>query len=329
MKKFSKICTFVLCCTTIFLLVFQFGCDKYGEAKYCISEDESYYYVVGAKDKNNSKIEICSEIDGLPVKYIDDYAFRNCDNLIDVRIQEGVKSIGFGAFQGCTGLKNINVPSSLETIDVKAFSGCSSLETIALDESNVTEIKESAFENCTALNSVALPQSLTKISYGMFCGCEKLSTVTFPLVDFSIEEKAFWLCGFEKIVIGKNVVEIKSSAFSRNYNLTEFIVDDENEYYKAIDGNLYSKDGKTFMFYAMGKSKSPNGAESFTIGSDVNKILPYAFYDEDGRIVLKQVYLDGALGWKLNGDNAQALVNNSFQMAGNLRYTYADGEWTR
>ena len=60
-------------------------------------------------------------------------------------------------------------------------------------------------------------------------------------------------------------------------NLTSITADPENEYYQSIDGNLYSKDGKTLIQYAIGKE-----ATSFTIPDSVTTIGEDAFNDCDG-----------------------------------------------
>jgi len=53
-------------------------------------------------------------------------------------------------------------------------------------------------------------------------------------------------------------------------------VDANNAYYKDIDGNLYTKDGKTLVQYAIGKT-----ATTFTIPNSVTSIGDWAFDDCD------------------------------------------------
>ena len=59
-------------------------------------------------------------------------------------------------------------------------------------------------------------------------------------------------------------------------SLTSIIVDVSNEKYKSIDGNLYTKDGKTLIQYAIGKKDT-----SFIIPDGVTSIGNEAFYDCD------------------------------------------------
>lgn len=58
------------------------------------------------------------------VKKIDYYAFAYCDELISVKLGEGIDSIHSNVFDGCLQLKEINFPSTIKFIGYQAFSGC-------------------------------------------------------------------------------------------------------------------------------------------------------------------------------------------------------------
>ena len=57
-------------------------------------------------------------------------------------------------------------------------------------------------------------------------------------------------------------------------SLKNIDVSKENKVYKSIDGNLYTRDGKTLMQYAIGKTES-----TFVIPDSVTNIGEYAFRD--------------------------------------------------
>ena len=63
------------------------------------------------------------------------------------------------------------------------------------------------------------------------------------------------------------------SAFRYCSSLTSITVDSNNSAYKTINGNLYTKDGKTLIQYAIGKNDS-----SFIIPDSVTTISAHAFY---------------------------------------------------
>ena len=89
---------------------------------------------------------------------------------------------------------------------------------------------------------VIIPNSVTSIGYHAFYNCKGPTSVTIP----------------------NSVTTIRSSAFSGCTGLTSIIVDEGNPSYKSIDGNLYTKDGRTLVQYAIGKKDT-----SFLIPSSV------------------------------------------------------------
>ena len=131
-------------------------------------------------------------------------------------------------------------------------------------------------KNNTELSSgvkIVIPGSVTSIGSYAFYSCYRLTSITIPDSVTSIGDWAFRYCNnLTSITIPDSVTRIGSCAFSRCISLTSIEVDENNQYYKSIDGNLYSKDGKRLKQYAIGKT-----ATSFVIPSGVTSIGPYAF----------------------------------------------------
>jgi hypothetical protein len=76
------------------------------------------------KAVKNRRYIIPSEIDGYAVTGIAPYAFRHMDQLIEVVIPEGVKSIGEYAFFECRNLRKIVIADSVEFIGKSCFEYC-------------------------------------------------------------------------------------------------------------------------------------------------------------------------------------------------------------
>ena len=67
---------------------------------------------------------------------------------------------------------------------------------------------------------------------------------------------AFYSCrSLKNIIIPASVIVIEGGAFNYCDLLSKIAVDESNDKYKSIDGNLYSKDGKELIRYAPGKQE--------------------------------------------------------------------------
>ncbi|MDE7439796.1 MAG: leucine-rich repeat domain-containing protein, partial [Clostridia bacterium] len=113
----------------------------------------------------------------------------------------------------------------------------------------VTVIKESAFRGAN-VTRVIIPEGVTAIERIAFSG----STVQSIKIPASIES-------------------IDTFAFLTCHSLTDITVDENNAHYKSVNGNLYTKDGKTILQYAIGKEET-----SFTVPQGVTAIGDWAFF---------------------------------------------------
>ena len=238
----------------------------------------------------------------------------SCDNLASVTISESVKSIGSGAFSNCDSLTSVVIPGSVTSIGDRAFLGCDNLNNITIPDS-VTEIGGNSFSNCP-IETATIPTSVINIipklhlktltinggenigsDYNGFRDCKTLTDVTIGDSVKIIEIQAFYSCpNLTSVILGNNVTQIGSSAFESCPKLSSIIVKEGNITYKSVDGNLYTKDGKTLLQYSVGKSNTsfaiPNGVtvigsaafcecsslKSIIIPSSVTKIGFFAFY---------------------------------------------------
>lgn len=58
-----------------------------------------------------------------PLKEVESYTFKRCDNLQVVNMPEGTEAIRSGAFAGCQRLCSVTLPNSLKQVDKHAFVG--------------------------------------------------------------------------------------------------------------------------------------------------------------------------------------------------------------
>ena len=186
---------------------------------------------------------------GNNVTTIGEYAFFDCSSLTSIEIPDSVTSIGVSAFSGCSEVTSLTIGSGISTISNYAFGHMTNLASVSIP-TNVTIIGDYAFYECTSLEEVIIPDSVTSIGNNAFDACTSLETVT----------------------VSAGVERIGGSAFARCTSLKNINVEAGNTNYMSIDGNLYTKDGKTLLQYALGKEN-----EEFTIPAAVTTIQPGAF----------------------------------------------------
>ena len=112
------------------------------------------------------------------VTSIGDGAFESCESMTNVTIPDSVTSIGDSAFMNCTNLKNIVVPGSVTRIGNAAFSGCHSLKEFIIPD-GVTSIGNFTFSSCFRLESISIPDSVTSIGIYAFLHCDKLHDIYY------------------------------------------------------------------------------------------------------------------------------------------------------
>lgn len=91
-------------------------------------------------DSKVVEVILSNDITSLP-----EYAFYNSQNLINLRLSEGLELINTGAFYGCKNLRNISIPKTVQNVNSAAFCKCVSLERIEL-KGTMTNISESIIE---------------------------------------------------------------------------------------------------------------------------------------------------------------------------------------
>ena len=122
-------------------------------------------------------VTIPTNINGLTVTTIGEYAFNDLTNLTSVTIPDSVTSIGASAFS-LTSLTNVTIGNGVTSIGELAFYYCTSLTSVTIGNS-VTSIGFQAFIDCTHLTSVTIPNSVTSIGSSAFRACISLTEVYF------------------------------------------------------------------------------------------------------------------------------------------------------
>ena len=189
-------------------------------------------------------------------------------------IPDSVTDICSGAFNYSRFLESVAIPNGVKNVTASAFTRCYDLESVTIPE-GVVSIGDSAFSECTNLSSITIPASVTDIGVNAFYNCDSLTSIVFPDGVTSIENSAFGFCdSLKSVEISSSIDSIAVDAFKGCEALKSIKVDEKNQYYCDINGNLYSKGGTTLIQYAIGKENI-----HFVVPDCVLVIEKYAFYD--------------------------------------------------
>lgn len=257
-----------------------------------LNHDGRGYTVVGIGSCTSTDIVIGS-YNNLNVTAIGENAFKRCEAIESVTLNPALTSIGESAFERCSSLKSIVIPDGVEYIARGSFSYCSSLESVTIGL-GVVGIKQSSFEGCSSLKTLVVPNSVSAIEDGTFYGCDSLESITLPCIephfgfifgyrngyspfyhyqDLHGDYYTFYIPeSLKSVTLSATVTEINYDAFFGCENISSITVSEDNPAYKSVDGNLYTKDGKTLIQYAPAKEN-----KSFTVPDGVEKITHYAF----------------------------------------------------
>lgn len=231
--------------------------NEYNNSYYLGNSENPYVVLISTASQDITECEISDS-----TKFIYTNAFADCDSLTSVSIPDGIIYVGAGAFSGCSSLTSISLPKSIEYIGEEVFADSNSLNNISVDENcenyysvdgNLYSSKNSslvAYAVGKTDKEFSIPEGITTIEKYAFGGSTKLQTLYIP----------------------KSLTNIDSSVYKALRKIQSVEVATENENYKSENGNLLSKDGKTFLLYAKSKTDT-----EFSIPEGVTVVGKYAF----------------------------------------------------
>lgn len=246
------------------------------------ADDGSVYYsVTGHSDEMDTEIIIPTDLDGCPVKTIEELAFSSCTDLTSVTIPNSITSIGRDAFYGC-GLVSVTIPNSVTTIGDNAFSSCTDLTSVKIGN-GVSSIGNNAFAGCENLTSVKMGKNVIGIGDEAFRSCANLTSITLPDVLESIGAHAFQYTPLTSVNIPESVKTIGDEAFRGCGSLASV----------GFEEGLTSIGDGAFRECALTSVTIPNSVTSIgewtfsynrslttaILGDDIEEIKSYTFFE--------------------------------------------------
>lgn len=227
---------------------------------YCVNGIEGYT-ILSDNTTTSLTYEVPSEIDGIKItkigktayanknftrvvipdsiKIIDEAAFADCHNLIEVTTGKDCVEIKESAFQNCYKLNKVNLNQGMFRLGKSAFSACYKLTEINLPDS-IQMIDSYCFTN-SGLKTITLPPLLKSVSDGVFMGCSDLATVTQTGTIYSYGDSAFKDCVSLSITVDDKCEKAVINAFE---NVKEVNIDEG--IYVSPEGLKYDGDFSEF-----------------------------------------------------------------------------------
>ncbi len=166
------------------------------------------------------------------VEQIDREGFNQCDQLKELNMAEGLKTIGKAVIFNCSSLEEITFPSTVTEVDEYNCTACDNLKEIRVDPANpVLEVIDGALINKRDGLLIAhphqreaevctIPEGVKRIGPHAFDSNKFIKEVHFPDTLISLGEFAFAYCdNLAEIIMPDSVTEMDISVFNSCRNV--------------------------------------------------------------------------------------------------------------
>ena len=232
---------------------------------------------------NPTDLVIPEEVKGVPVKFIDEKAFRYCESLKSVTFPSSIRKIGF----------DVAVDGGESGFD-GSFTGCENLTTVQFQE----------------------PSDLQLIGFGAFMDCGKLTSISIPEGTEKIAQNALTGTGIRKLELPASLREY--NPVNTMDQLEEISIKENTSIYRSEDGILYEESpeyGMVLVCFPAAKSM-----EQYTPPSWVDWVEGAFFYGEVKKIVLSgKTQISG--GGLINCDSFEVSGSDHYAVEDGMLYS--------
>lgn len=248
----------------------------------------------------NSLTDLIFE-EGTQIQSLGDYSFSVPKNLKELILPDSLLEIGEGAFLGAESVETLYIPfvgnklgedkdinhlghlfgyplgSGMYSIPFGNYNlGDTSLP-YSLKTVNVTVedfISRIAFYNAIAIEEINYLQGISTIGEEALALTKALKEFTISSNTISIDNKAFYDSGVEKIIFAENslIETIAEDAFGKTENLKGFIIKGVHPLFSVEDGVLFNTNKTVLLNYPISKE-----GKVYQIPDAVIEIDPYSF----------------------------------------------------
>lgn len=256
----------------------------YGDFRYVVKDGE---VIITEYTGSETDLIIPASIDDMPVVTIDCGAFLHCDSIKSVVIPDSVVRISGLAFNQCENLEQVTLGSGVQEIDFSPFAHCKKIAYNEYENGCYLGNEQNPYlalvrAKHNGIESLTIHPDTRIICGSALEGCTLLSELTIPQGVTYIGSYAMERTALQSIYIPENVISMGSYVFEQCNSLSEIVVADQNPSYKSIDGNLFSRDGRDLLQYAIGHERSsyriPEGtveifADAFAYAPNLTEVV--------------------------------------------------------
>lgn len=234
--------------------------------------------ITGYEGTLPEKLVIPEQIEGIPVRYISNRAFKNAP------------------------IRELVLPGTIENLNTTTFAENETLKAVTVGEG--TKVISQAFSYCVNLKSVTLPSTIQELGNEAFC-CTAIENIQLPKELKIIRRNCFELCRLKSIELPEGVERIEDDAFGDNGAQGRLVIPASVNYLGGgcFDGNCFSDvvilsedvklisfpfDRDTVVYAHESVWKSPNFADHPSYQTVSFEEMPYD-------VLTQPVYTEGAI----------------------------------
>lgn len=146
-------------------------------------------------------------------------------------------------------------------------------------EDGVTALGAYAFFN-TSVVQATLPEGITTLPHACFCNCVNLCRISLPSTLTALDNECLFHTAFTSFTVPASITRLNGHFISGAKTPIVLDVESGNHQYKAMNGTIYTEDGKTLMMAPTAGAYSEAVDRSFVVPDGVSALGAHAFaYD--------------------------------------------------
>lgn len=194
-----------------------------------------------------------------------------------------IQSLESGLISGYGNIKNVKIPASVTSIDTGFYTD--TITKVEIDENNpnycstgeviYNKEKTIIYRHLNTKISVNVEEGVVEIADNAFQANSNITSITLPDSLVSIKWEAFMnLNNLKSINIGKKVQYLNPMAFYKTKNITNFIIDKDNDFFETDGVTIYNK-GRTKIVTVLPE------VQNYTIPNGITEIGEDAFFQQN------------------------------------------------